>query len=378
MHFYVHFLGPKLSVFQTKNGKWRVQVRRKSGHVDELYDTQLEAETRQRFLDGGPQGISFSSFVERHYLQSRNYKVIISENSRLAYADRLVHLNRFFANHALSSIDVPSATQYLNSRDAGSSTIAGELAMLSIVLSYAVELGFLEINRVRDSLKRLKGPPVRRERRFLAEEMERLSIAAGPYVSELDLRYKSGRPRVLTPSDLEAVRFFIVLAHLGCRGGELSDLTFDNLQIPQCRYITRLKGGHLAIRPLAQTCMFEILEQQSYADSRGYSRLFQTIDGPYRFKNAAARLRDIGILADDFYPHALRREFISSALELGASSDTIILATGHTRSSSLAMYDRSSAAAPERVALLHELFKQQSVKRHDERHRSVTLIEHDD
>lgn len=358
-----------MAVFQTKNGRWRVQIRRKVGAVDETYDTREEAEARQAVADGSPGGITLGSFIDRHYLASSEFKSL-AQNSQDAYRARFVHLKAHFSAFALCNVDTHAAISYRDKRfdDASRATIAFELSVLSAVLSYAVVSGYLKFNPLRDSLKRLKGKPVRRSRRVSVTEVNDLQSvgAAGGVGRDLGLKYKDGSPRRLTEKQRESARFFFILSQLGCRAGELSALKPEDLRLKELLYRSTLKGGETVWRRISRTCYVALTQQVLYlqqsrkAGAPPAPFLFSTNGAAYRFKNAAASLRNIGVMPDGWHPHALRREFISSSLEAGLSPHVIIAATGHLHASSLELYDVSAVDAPARLAQVDDLYNQRA------------------
>lgn len=362
-----------MAVFQTKTGRWRVQVRRKSGAVDETYDTREEAEARQALADGLPGGISFTQFVERYYVNSVSAFKSLSENSQDAYKARLVYLKEHFGRFSLSAIDARAASVYRDKRapHASTATVDFELGVLSAVLTHAVTMGYLPYNLVRPALKNLRSEPVRRTRRVSTTEIQRLLDGR---LGQLELTDKKGRPRRLTAKQREACRFFYILSILGCRAGELAALKPEDLNLRGHLYRSTLKGGNPAWRLIAAEAFVPLYEQvtelhgdhlMAQAEGKPFKPapyLFSTNGGPYRFKNAAATLRNAGVMPEDWYPHALRREFISSALESGQHADTIILATGHRHASSVQLYDVSAADAPARLQQLNELYKARAKK----------------
>lgn len=377
MHAFCHlpltFVHIIMAIFQTKTGRWRVQIRRKSGAVDETYDTREEADARQALADGLPGGISFAPFVERYYLNSVSAFKSLSENSQSAYQARLVYLNEHFGRFSLSAIDARAASVYRDKRApaASTSTVDFELGVLSAVLTHAVTMGYLPYNLVRPALKNLRSEPIRRTRRVSPAEIQRLLDGRN---ARLELTDKKGRPRALTAKQKEACRFFYVLAFLGCRAGELAALKPEDLNLRGHLYRSTLKGGNSAWRLIATEALGPLYEQVmelqgehliSQAEGLPFKPapyLFSTNGGPYQFKNAAATLRNAGVMPEDWYPHALRREFISSALESGEHAETIILATGHKHASSVQLYDVSAADSPARLQQLNDLYKARAKK----------------
>jgi len=182
----------------------------------------------------------------------------------------------------------------------------------------------------------------------------------------MGLTYKDGTPRCITEKQKEAGRFFYILSQLGCRAGELSALKPEDLRLKELLYRSTLKGGETVWRRISRSCYVALMQQVLYLQQSRKPNdppspfLFSTNGAAYRFKNAAASLRKIGVMSEGWHPHALRREFISSSLEAGVSPHVIIAATGHLHASSLELYDVSAVDAPARLAQVDDLYNQRA------------------
>jgi integrase len=76
-----------------------------------------------------------------------------------------------------------------------------------------------------------------------------------------------------------------------------------------------------------------------------------TVDKPeyvfYNYESGVKLLRKMGVIEKSFHAHAMRREYISKAIETGLPYATIRKQTGHHSTQAIEIYDEGLSTAPE-------------------------------
>ncbi len=374
-----------MSVFKIAGGRWRVQIRRKTVRVDEVFESRDEALQAERKALGravDSHAITVSELWSR-YVESSDFSSK-SEHTQATEKCRIKPVLAVLGNYAVAQFenDRGPIHEFMDARARAVSPRTGkklskatlrlELAALAAIVAFGIERRVLREN----FLKTIKRPVAKpRRRRVEPGEHGKLRLAA------------SGDG----PSN-QAARFLLLVRHLGCRPGELMKLRRHEVRLDR-RDITFLdtKNGRDRIVHVTTTA-YELLDIQQSVSDRDCPYLFGTWSAkegrwvPYNYAYGLRLLRSAGIVETGYHAHAGRREFISHAIEHGLDLMTIKKQTGHKSTQALEIYDQASSTAPEIRRRLDELassVKEEAFKealfalaRTDEQRRMVDELVH--
>ena len=351
-----------MSVFEIGKDRYRVQVRRKGFPAyDKMFSSREQAEAAQADVLGEqklvlkPGDITLNDAWER-YRDSVDFSRK-SDSTQKTEITRIKPVLAVLGEYSLLALqEAPRFIyDYIDHRSKAVSqktrkTISGsslrlEIAALSAVAMWAQRRKYIIKNFVRDVAR----PGLaKRKRRVPAVELGKLELTAMDF----------DEPRLA-----EAARFLLLLRYLGCRPGELSrllkaDIRFNeqDVTLKDTKYQHEDRLVHMT--PNATKWLgaqYTHAKESTAADS---PYLFSTRsrkkddDGdnvwvPYNYSNGIKLLRDEGVLPADFHAHAMRREYISRAIESGLPYATIRKQTGHHSTQAIEIYDEGLSTAPE-------------------------------
>lgn len=219
-----------------------------------------------------------------------------------------------------------------------STSIRLELAALSSVAAWAVKRQILMKNFVKDIQRPTQ---VKRKRRV-------------PHIEQGAIELATRKEDV--PMLAQAARFQLLLRYLGCRPGELSmmrrtDISFANKSATFRD--TKYKGEDRLVH-VTNPAIHLLNAQYAFAlENAPDSKYLFSTQGrdnawkPYNYAWGVTLLKEAGIVGKDFHPHAMRREYISRAIEGGIPYSTIRKQTGHHSTQAIEIYDEGLSTAPE-------------------------------
>ncbi|HUW28598.1 MAG TPA: site-specific integrase [Sulfuriferula sp.] len=350
-----------MSVFEIGKDRYRVQVRRKGFPAyDQVFATRQLAEAAQARVMGEqklvlkPGDITLNEAWER-YRDSVDFSRK-SASTQKTELTRIKPVLAVLAEYSLLALqDAPRLIyDYIDRRSKvvsqktrqtiSSSSLRLEIAALSAVAMWAQRRKYIIKNFVRDVAR----PGLaKRKRRVPPVELGKLELTAMNFDE---------------PKLAEAARFLLLLRFLGCRPGELArllnaDIRFSKLDVTLKDTKFRHEDRLVHVTPNATKWLHAQFEHamESAPDS---PYLFSTRsrkkddDGndvwvPYHYSNGIKMLRGEGVLAVDFHAHAMRREYISRAIESGLPYSTIRKQTGHHSTQAIEIYDEGLSTAPE-------------------------------
>ena len=224
------------------------------------------------------------------------------------------------------------------------SSVRLELATLSAVAIWAQRRKYVIKNFVRDVTR----PSLaKRKRRVPPVELGNIQLAS--------LHHHIPRMAV-------AARFLLLLRFLGCRPGELAtarraDIRFatSDITFRDTKYKHEDRLVHITERanPIINAQIEYGLEYEPQSPylfstkSRKKDESGKMLFVPYNYATGINLLREEGVLPADFHAHAMRREFISRAIESGLPYATIRKQTGHHSTQAIEIYDEGLSTAPE-------------------------------
>lgn len=242
-------------------------------------------------------------------------------------------------------------------RKLSNTSIRLEVAALSAIGIWAVERRLILKNFAKD----IRRPaPTKRKRRVPSKEQASLMLVAREQNS---------------PTTEQGSRFLMLLRYLGCRPGELASLRREDV---------RFRSGDVTFRRTkfqaedrlvhATPNAIQILsEQYDFAKEAAAPSvyLFSTLRkgcSPkeaeswtlYNYSWPVRVMRQENLIGKDFHSHAMRREYISRAIEDGVSYADIRKQTGHHSTQSIEIYDEALSTSPETRKRLNEHEKRTS------------------
>ncbi len=301
--------------------------------------------------------LTFHEFASRWWIARR---AELSPNTQLDYEWRLKkHLLPFFADIAISDIDVDAVDRYREAKVAerervriaaakgkpltrkdgqkrvplSNESINKTLVLLANILDSAVERGGLETNPARGKRRRLKAP--RPARRVLEpDELSELLTMAGEMDRQKRQSLQIGRRPML-----------VVMAQAGLRVTELCQLRWRAVDVHHERLIVEQAKTDAGRRQVDLT--LDVIEElNAWRAERGGVKLddfvFATASRKSRDRNnirtilsrvvakANERRASRGIAPlPPVVPHTLRRTYISLMLEAGAPLHYVMDQVGH-------------------------------------------------
>lgn len=155
-------------------------------------------------------------------------------------------------------------------------------------------------------------------------------------------------------------RFVLLLRLLGCWPGELAGLLVTDIHLDQRELLFRdtKNGTDRRVHTTDQVAGLIAAQRDDTPEYAPY--LFSTWGRkgewrPYNYSYAVKKLRASCLVGQDFHAHAMRREFISRAIEAGLTYSTIRKQTGHKSTQAIEIYDEALSTAPEIRAALDKL-----------------------
>jgi len=361
------------------SGSYRVQVGANGKRKSHSFKTLEEA---QAFADGVTDGIpTFARFVEDYYLLSSVFTGT-EPNTQASYRSCLKRINRYLGQLPLDKIGGPVLKQfregrareftrlyakdkdghriqvfnettqqheYLHTRTSND-TIRAEISVIEVVLSEAVEHGFISGNPA-VGMKR-PSPNVRTRGVEDWEYLNLLKVLSGNWKLP-PTKHPGAQPRKPNALLLERCRFLVLHYWTVARGGELAKLPLDNVDIAGRRFwLDKTKSGQPQWRMLPTEALFVVRAQRDYQQAKWGDKavyLFSADKKPneaFDFGEAAKCAVRYGITGPGFHSHANRRAGTTEALGAGVSTATAKAMTGHVNPASLGTYNIGADLTP--------------------------------
>ncbi len=337
-----------MSVMKLANGKWRVQIRRKTLKVDELYDTEDAARAAEAAaLSMQPEdgkGLTIKALWLR-YSESMLFEQKAA-NTQTTERGRIVPVLAALGHYTLADLDADPGPiyDYIDKRCRHISertkkriskhSVRLEVATLSAVVAFAHNRKLIRENFV-SGISRPVGE--KRKRRVSPLEQGKLKL----FTTNSD------------PAVSQASRFLLLIRHLGCRPGELKGLLAADVDLDKREVLFRdTKNGEDRRVHLTDESR-GLLEWQLQAMPAGSIFAFPTWSPykkawvEYNYAHGVNVLRELEVIAEDMRAHAGRREFISRAIEAGVPLLTIKKSSGHKSTQALETYDEGNSVAPD-------------------------------
>ncbi len=350
-----------MTVIELSSGRWRVQVRRRGfPTIDRTVATREEALGIEK-LAIPPKGLSQQRHTLREawllYSVSREFRDK-PENTRRTESTRMKHVLAGLGDYSLANlVEHPEIiADWLDKRTLEVSERTGSTpSKTSIRLEIAAlsTLGLWAVTRhmvTKNPAKGIQRPGLqKRKRRVPVAETAGISGAACSDDVKL----------------AEAARFALLCRELGCRPGELAGLIRSDVEMGKSQSLFRntkdpdVPGGrdrmvHMTSDAIMLTDVQLRYAMETFPDS---AFVFTTRgrDGKYHgfdYAQVAIRLREAEAVGTSFHVHALRREFVSRAIENGIPLSTIMKQTGHRSLQAVSIYDEGLSTAPDIRAAL--------------------------
>ncbi len=355
---------------QLPSGRWRVQLRRKGyPPFDKVFGTEREAKAREKAVRAEqasalvPQKLTVAEVWSR-YAASYEHQGKAA-HTQTTEACRIKPVLADLGGYSLSVLEqsphliydyIDRRTQHVSprtKRKLSPSSVRLEVAALSALVAWAKRRKLVAGN----FLRHIDRPgQAKRKRRVSAGEQAALTNAM------LDFDQ---------PKLAEAARFALLLRAVGCRPGELAATLRADIELRKGELLFRDTKYQKELRrvPLHKEAVGLVDAQLRYAAeaAEGSPYLFTTKGRakdeedsrwrPYGYSTAIGRLREAGAVPEDFHAHAMRREFISRAIEAGLPYSTIRKVTGHHSTQAIEIYDEGLSTAPEVRAALEKHHK---------------------
>lgn len=335
-----------MSVMRLKNGKWRLQIRRKTLKLDELYDSEAEARAAEAQALGNhvESGQITLRQLWARYCESALFEDK-SENTRKTEATRIKPVLEYLGDCTPQQLadDPGPIYDFIEARrkvisertkkKLSNTSRRLEIAALASLVEYAKHRRLVRENYV-SHISRPAGK--RRKRRMSPEEQGKLSVYC-----------RNGDERIA-----QAARFLLLVRHLGCRPGELCELLLKNVRLDAKEVLFPDTKNHLDRVAHVTSDAAALLHLQLAVVPVGSPYLFSTWSKEkcwvkYNYSHGITLLREAGVIAEDLHSHAGRREFVSRSIESGLPILTIKQQTGHKSTQALEEYDEALSTAPE-------------------------------
>jgi len=365
-----------VSIYQLKNGRWRVQIRRKGfPHYESVFASKGEAEAAQAEALRERQALTYAGDTTlqaawERYRASRDFDDK-SANTQRTELGRITPILDSLGSYSLGNLEknpgvihdyIDQRSKYISPRTKkrlSKTSLRLEIAVLSSIVSWAINRRMIGS----DFMKLIRRPSVsKRKRRVPPIEQGKLQMAIYAFDN---------------PPLAEAARFALLLRYLGCRPGELASLLRRdvNLQKQEITFRdTKFKGEDRLIHVTQNAVEFLDAQLGHATDSAPDAAFVFSTRGratlgnkkapwkPYGYHTAVKRLREAGVVGTDFHAHAMRREFISRAIESGLEYAIIRKQTGHHSTQAIEIYDEGLSTAPE---VREALEKHEKIIEHD-------------
>lgn len=332
-----------MGIQQLPTGKFRVQDRR-AGYAkyDKSFDTREAAEAawaaRLRLKEKATAADTTVREAWELYLESSDFDEL-AKNSQDAYKQKIQPALKELGDYSLAVLEdnTELVRRHFDKRrktGGANETIRLEIASLSAVVKFAVARELIAQNFVA-KVKRPK--PTQRNRRVQPVEK------AGLHMETLK-----------GEATAQHARFNLLLGCLGCRPGELGAARKEDIDFAKNDLLIGPgKNGEarrVHLTDDAKTLLRSQL-QHSLPDSPYIfnSRRKDGTPAPYRYNNGLRTLRRNNVVEATYHPHAMRREFISNAIENNVELPMLMKHTGHKSLQAIDIYNKAlSTAAPAR------------------------------
>lgn len=351
-----------MGIKQLGENRYRVQIRRKGFPAfDRVFPSRPEAKAAMDAAfanmgkpQGSAEGMTLSAAWESYRLSSNfNEK---SDATRKTEEGRIKAVLAILGGYSLANLAahprviwdyVDERGRYVSEktgRKLSRTSLRLELAALSSVAAWAVTRQLILRNFVND----VKRPGLtKRKRRVPPVEQGKLELAA-QHTEE--------------PKLAQAARFLLLMRFLGCRPGELAALLRADIRFGKQDVTfrdTKFKSEDRLVH--STELALELLNSQykyALASAPESAYLFSTVSRKkdehghviyksYNYACGIKNLRSENVVGKDFYAHAMRREYISRAIESGLPYATIRKQTGHHSTQAIEIYDEGLSTAPE-------------------------------
>jgi len=353
-----------MSILALPNGKFRVQIRRKGfPKFDKVFPSRLAAEAAEAAVKGEQKPVEQAadltlSEVWTRYSQSQAF-LQKAANTRDTEAGRIKPVLAELGEYSLLNLqNSPSLVyDYIDKRSTSISpktkrklsttSVRLEVAALSAVVAFAKQRKIVPANFIRQIDRPAQA---KRKRRVPGVEVAGLrSVARGD-----------------DPRLSEAARFALILRFLGCRPGELAGLKRADLNLHRSELTfrnTKYKAEDRLVH-LVRAAVDLFNSQILYYKTTGIESefVFSTLSRAnaegkkvyvlYNYTSGVNALRKLGVIEKSYHSHAMRREFISRAIETGMEYSTIRKQTGHHSTQAIEIYDEGLSTADEVRQLL--------------------------
>jgi len=348
-----------MSIMQLPNGKFRVQLRRKGfPKFDKVFLTRGEAEAAEASVKGEQKAVEAPAELTladcwARYSQSQSF-LQKAAKTRSTETGRIQPVLAVLGDYSILNLQNAPALIY-DYIDRRSSTISAktkkklsstsvrlEIAALSAVIAFAKQRKIIPANFIRQIER-----PAQAKRKRRVDGVEVAGLRSVGLSSDMRAA--------------EAARFALLLRYIGCRPGELaklrredvslskSELTFRNTKYQQKDRLIHLTKTAIDLldtqirfckeHSIQSHYVFSTRKKTSSADKPDYAL--------YNYESAIKLLRRTGVVEKSFHAHAMRREFISKAIETGLPYATIRKQTGHHSTQAIEIYDEGLSTAPE-------------------------------
>ncbi|RZU02156.1 tyrosine-type recombinase/integrase [Rivibacter subsaxonicus] len=354
-----------MPVFQLPSGSWRVQIRRKGlPHFDKVFETENEArmvEAEQLSLPAQgfqPAEITLRDLWEK-YAASSDFRTK-ALTTQTTESGRIKPVLRHLGDYALKHLEnAPGLIyEFIDLRERAVSHRTGkplsstsrrlEIAALSSVVIWAKKRRYVKENFVRTISR-----PGQAKRTRRVPPIEIAKIQAGMHHEDPVVR--------------QASRFMYLMRWVGCRAGELSRLMWSNVNWPSGDAMftnTKYKAENRRVH-LTPSVLEVLRTQQDYSleffpgSPYVFTSLARALDAPepfrpFNYSGAVKTLLAFDIVAAGFHTHAMRREFISRAIEEGMTYARIGKQTGQRSIASVQIYDQGDVLAKTQRAAIDE------------------------
>jgi integrase len=322
-----------MSVFQTANGRWRVQLRRKGlPKLDAIFETEQEALLAQNSALGqaSPANeLTLAAAIEIYKKSSRFLDKKKSNKSRQLVAFRALEpLHGYAVTHLIDNPIILS-----DYRDKRRETVSAD----TVRIEFATLSGVFKVLAERRQISEAQNPCRGIYRGGHAVRAVRLSGR------DEAAMYKAAHNQKLSFNESESIRFLLLLRTTGMRPGELASLPLSAIDL-NTGYISIFdaKTGTRHVRILTE-CRDYLIAQLSAMPPTNVN-LFQSVSSktgqviPYNYATRIKTLKQAGILSSAFITHAVRKEYVSRELENGSAFADIAVQTGHRNLISLEPY----------------------------------------
>ncbi|MYM23272.1 tyrosine-type recombinase/integrase [Duganella sp. FT135W] len=348
-----------MSIVALPNGKFRVQVRRKGfPKFDKVFPNRSAAEGAEAKVKGEHKPVDQAanltlSDVWERYSQSQSF-LQKAEKTQNTEASRIKPVLAELGEYSLLNLQNSTSLVYdyidkrsttISSRTKkklSSTSVRLEVAALSAAVAFAKQRKIVQANFIRQIDRPAQA---KRKRRVPGIEVAGLrSVTRGD-----------------DPRLSEAARFALILRFLGCRPGELAGLKRADLNLHRSELTfrnTKYKAEDRLIH-LVRDAVSLFNSQIRYYKTAGIESefVFSTLSRAesegkkvyvrYNYTSGVNALRKLGVIEKSYHSQAMRREFISRAIETGLEYSTIRKQTGHHSTQAIEIYDEGLSTADE-------------------------------